>query len=74
MKKISIILTFVLLTSATFAQPNLKIGHIDTQALLQLMPESDSAQLKIEKAAKELQDQLEAMQVEFNQKYQEMIY
>lgn len=70
MKKTSIIFIFVLLTSAAFAQPNLKIGHINSQELLQLMPESDSAQLKLEKAAKDLQDQLEAMQVEFNDKYQ----
>ena len=49
------------------------IGHINSQELLQAMPESDSAQVKLEKAAKELQSQLESMQVELNNKYQDYI-
>jgi outer membrane protein len=73
MKKISIVLIFALLTSATFAQTNLKIGHIDTQVLLPLMPDFDSAQLKMEKYQTELKNQADAMQVEFNQKYQDYI-
>jgi outer membrane protein len=55
------------------AQPNLKIGHINTQELLQAMPETDSAQLKLEKMQKELQSQLEVMQVELNNKYQDYL-
>jgi outer membrane protein len=55
------------------AQSNLKIGHINTQELLQAMPETDSAQLKLEKMQKELQSQLEVMQVELNNKYQDYL-
>jgi outer membrane protein len=48
-----------------------KLGHINTQELLAAMPESDSAQAKLQRIAKEFQDQLEQMQVEFNKKYQD---
>lgn len=45
-----------------------KIGHINSQELLVLMPESDSAQKQIEKLAKEHESVLEGMTVEFNKK------
>jgi outer membrane protein len=73
MKKVFILLVAVVFSTAIFAQSGIKLGHINSQELLQAMPESDSAQVKMEKAAKELQDQLEAMQVEFNNKYQDYI-
>jgi outer membrane protein len=73
MKKIFISLVAVTFSTALFAQSGLKLGHVNSQELLQAMPESDSAQVKMEKAAKELQEQLEAMQVEFNNKYQDYI-
>jgi outer membrane protein len=53
------------------AQQPVKFAHINTQELIAAMPESDSAQAKIEAAYKDLQSQLEAMQVEFNNKYQD---
>ena len=53
------------------AQSALKVAHINTQELLAAMPESDSAQVKLQKMAQELQTQLEQMQVEFNKKYKE---
>jgi outer membrane protein len=71
MKKI--VLTFALLagmTIAATAQQNFKFGHINNLELLQLMPERDSAQLKLENYGKDLQDQIEAMRVEFNNKLQ----
>jgi outer membrane protein len=73
MKKVFILSVAVVFSTALFAQAGIKLGHINSQELLQAMPESDSAQVKMEKAAKELQDQLEAMQVEFNNKYQDYI-
>jgi outer membrane protein len=73
MRKIFISFIAVIFSAALFAQTSLKLGHINSQELLQAMPESDSAQVKMEKAAKELQDQLEAMQVEFNNKYQDYV-
>lgn len=73
MKKV--ILTIITLTFITtlFAQTSIKLGHINSQELLQAMPESDTAQMKIEKATKELQDQFQAMQVEYNKKKQDLI-
>jgi outer membrane protein len=46
-----------------------KFGHINSQELLASMPESDSAQATIERMALEFEDQLEEMQVELNNKY-----
>ena len=72
MKKILLSVVVLAFTASLFAQ-TLKLGHINSQELLQAMPESDSAQLKIEKITKELQDQLQAMQVELNSKYQDYL-
>jgi outer membrane protein len=73
MKKLFLSVFVVVISATLFGQTNLKIGHINSQELLQAMPESDSAQAKLEKAAKELQSQLESMQVELNNKYQDYI-
>lgn len=56
-----------------FAQDNLKLGHIDTQKLLEAMPESDSARAQIQKNAKDLEETMEEMQVELNNKYENYI-
>ena len=50
------------------AQQNYKFGHINSQELIVLMPERDSASIKWENYGKELQEQIEAMQVEYNTK------
>lgn len=59
---------FVLGLGTTNAQ---KFGHINTQELLAAMPETDSAQAQVEKEAKELEDQLEMLQVEYNNKLEQ---
>ena len=62
-------LALILCSSASsFAQ---KFGYISSQELIMAMPERDSAQVKLEKYSKELQDQLETIQVEFNNKLQD---
>jgi outer membrane protein len=73
MKKIIFLFIVAAFSLTLFAQTNLKLGHINSLELFQAMPESDSAQAKLEKAVKELQSQLEAMQVEFNNKYQDYV-
>jgi len=50
-----------------------KFGHINSQELLSQMPESDSAQAKIERLTREYQVQLEEMNVELNKKYDEYL-
>jgi outer membrane protein len=64
------LLTFVLGLSS-FGQANLKLGHINKQDLIISLPEYDSAMVTLDRSAKQLQDALEQMQVEFNKKYEE---
>jgi outer membrane protein len=52
---------------------DLKFGHINSQELLTTMPESDSAQAKIEKLAGDYEQQLEEMRVELNKKYDDYL-
>jgi outer membrane protein len=64
------LIAVIFISSALFvnAQDKLKIGYINSQELLAAMPESDSAQKKIESLAKEHETALEEMTVEFNKK------
>ncbi len=72
MKKylIVILVSAVIFSLSVSAQDKLKIGHINSQELLAAMPESDSAQKKLEKIAKEHELVLEEMSVEFNKKFE----
>jgi outer membrane protein len=47
---------------------NLKFGHINSDQLIQALPEFDSATVKLQKFQKELVNALELMQVELNTK------
>lgn len=71
MKKILFAFTLLVTFSFAFSQKALKIGHVDSQELISLMPEKDSAQKKIQDYATELQKTSQTMQTEFQQKYQE---
>ena len=70
MKKyiISLLTLAVISFGVANAQKAQKIGHINSQDLLTAMPESDSAQKKLEKLAKEHENVLEEMTVEYNKK------
>jgi outer membrane protein len=74
MKKLFVLLSFVgisLFGGSIFGQTTLKLGHINSQELFIAMPESDSAQKKLEKAKNLMQTTLEQLQVEFNKKYED---
>ena len=74
MKKLFALLSFVGITLCggnIFGQATLKLGHINSQELFIAMPESDSAQKKLEKAKNLMQTTLEQLQVEFNKKYED---
>lgn len=45
-----------------------KFGHVNRNDLIQSMPEFDSARVNLEKLNKELSNQLELLQVEYNNK------
>ena len=50
---------------------NLKIGHVNSNTLLELMPEKGKATAEIEKFAKQLEDQLKVMSAEYETKMRE---
>jgi outer membrane protein len=59
-------LALILSTGKVFSQNEPKIGHANVLEILQALPETDSAQILIEKDTKDLELMLEEMQVEYN--------
>ncbi len=74
MKKfiISLFIVFATTYLAVNAQ-TLKFGHIDSQKLLELMPQRDSAMKVLQKEYDDTQQILDGMQVELNKKYQKYL-
>ncbi|MCK4700395.1 MAG: OmpH family outer membrane protein [Bacteroidales bacterium] len=70
--KLLVITLFLFSGTAVNAQ-NFKFGHVNSQELLSLMPERDSAQAKIQQYAKDLEGELEIMNVEYNNKLNDYI-
>lgn len=73
MKTLFLTIVALAVTTIAFAQSTLKIGHINSQELLLAMPENDSAQVKIDKVAKDLQNQFQTMQNEYTNKYKDFM-
>lgn len=71
MKKFLIVLC-VLLTSATGAHAQTKLGHIDRQGLMLALPERKEAEAKMQAFAKQLDDKLKAMGEEYKSKLAEV--
>lgn len=55
----------------SMAQKNIKLGHINSNELMQIMPGRDSAQTTLQKEVAELEATLTAMQTEMQQRYNE---
>lgn len=66
--KITLAVAFVLCTTSVFAQ---KFGRINSQAVIINMTEFKDAQTQLEAFSKEMAAQLETIQVEYNNRYQE---
>ena len=64
----SLMAALLLISSASFGQ-NLKFGHIDIEYLVALMPDRDSAQVKLNIFAQTLEQTLLDIQTEFRTKY-----
>ncbi len=65
-------LTLLAILSLTASQVyGQKFGYINTQELILAMPETDSVNLKLETLSQEWSEQLELIQVEFNNKAQD---
>jgi len=71
--KVLVVTVLVALPLLSFGQKTLKFGHFNSQEIIQAMPERDSAQVKLQKYQKTLEDQLETMQVEYNNKLQDYL-
>lgn len=67
---ISIVFAMIAFTGSSFAQSNLKFGHINGQELLSIMPERDSAEVKLNAYGQDLSQQIEELHVEYNNKLQ----
>ena len=66
--KLTLVAALILCGSTAFAQ---KFGYINMDELYSSMPERDSVDIKMQAYANDLQAQSEAIQVEYNQKYEE---
>ena len=60
----------LLFSGVGFAQGTLKIGYIDSNKLMSMMPESDSAQAQVKMYAQNLQKQMQVMGQEYQKKIQ----
>ncbi len=72
MKKI-IFLLAVIISVSSFGQGKQKFGHINSNELLQSMPENQQARDALQQHSKELETQLTAMQAELEQKYNDYL-
>lgn len=70
MKKafIAVLVTLLALGGNAMAQKTIKLGHINSNDLMQIMPGRDSAQAALQKDVDELKAELEAMQKEYESK------
>ena len=65
---IAVFMFLISLVSQSALAQNIKFGHINSDELIQSMPEFDSANVQLEKFRKELVNALELMSVELNNK------
>lgn len=68
-----IILVIILVSGQSVMAQNLKFGHINSEELFAIMPERDSVVTKLELVRTDLQNNLELMNVEFNNKYKDYV-
>jgi len=66
----TLLVVLCLVPATALNAQNTKIGYINSQELLAVMPETIKAQEEYTKEAKAVQEQLEIMQVELNNKYE----
>lgn len=71
LKKLFVLILFAAATISAGAQ-NQKFGHIDLQALVQLMPERATAETEFNKFQSDLEDVLAEMQQNYQQKLTEL--
>jgi len=65
---IAVLMSLIILVSQSSMAQTLKFGHVNSDELIQALPEFDSANVKLEKFRKDLINALELMSVELNNK------
>ncbi|MBO7225951.1 MAG: OmpH family outer membrane protein [Bacteroidales bacterium] len=74
MKKTCIVIAIALMSLGTaFAQKTVKLGHIDSNELLKIMPGRDSAQTILQNEMMELENELNNMKMELQQMYNDYV-
>lgn len=68
MKKLVMTLCMVALAAPALIAQSTKLGHIDRQALMLMLPERKEAETKMQAFAKTLEDRLKAMRSEYQAK------
>jgi len=68
-----ILITTLFINVNSFSQAKIKLGHIDTQELLKMMPGRDSAEAILTDFGKTLEKQMKDMQFEFENKYNDYV-
>ena len=65
---IAVLISLITLVSQSALAQSIKFGHVNSEELIQALPEFDSANVKLEKFRKDLINALELMSVELNSK------
>lgn len=68
--KLTLVVALALSSTSLFAQ---KLGRINMQELIAVMPETQDMQTKLQAYVKDLQEQMETLQVELNNKYNDFM-
>ena len=68
--KLTLVVALALSSTSLFAQ---KLGRINMQELIAVMPETQEMQTKLQAYVKDLQEQMETLQVELNNKYNDYL-
>lgn len=68
-----LLITALLIAGPVVTAQAQKFGHINSSRLLGMMPEREAAQKQLQKEAQSLTDELEKLQVEYNNKLQNYV-
>ena len=68
--KLTLVVALALSSTSLFAQ---NLGRINMQELIAVMPETQEMQTKLQAYVKDLQEQMETLQVELNNKYNDYL-
>lgn len=73
MKKLLLVLVLAGFITTGFSQQKIKLGHLNSNDLLEAMPEKAKAQKSLQDYSKQLEDQLTTMQDELEKKYNDYL-